>query len=141
VNQDQLQVLEPVRVEDVVVVPADALDHAGAIRLPTSELGGNRRPVDGDRPLPKRTAVSGRAAGHRGQPEDEVHGVGAGRLERVESECRTRARDLLGGNGILLEYHAIRHMTDIEAIYTYEGTEHIQTLIVGRDTTGISAFT
>ena len=50
------------------------------------------------------------------------------------------ARDLLGGNGILLEYHAIRHMTDIEAIYTYEGTEHIQTLIVGRDTTGISAF-
>jgi len=38
------------------------------------------------------------------------------------------ARDLLGGNGILLEYHVIRHMTDIEAIYTYEGTEHIQTL-------------
>ena len=50
------------------------------------------------------------------------------------------ARDLLGGNGILLEYHVIRHMTDIEAIYTYEGTEHIQTLIVGRDITGVSAF-
>ncbi|MCW2685912.1 MAG: acyl-CoA dehydrogenase, partial [Mycobacterium sp.] len=41
------------------------------------------------------------------------------------------ARDLLGGNGILLEYQVIRHMTDIEAIYTYEGTEPIQTLIVG----------
>jgi len=50
------------------------------------------------------------------------------------------ARDLLGGNGILLEYHVIRHMTDIEAIYTYEGTEHIQTLIVGRDITGVGAF-
>ena len=51
------------------------------------------------------------------------------------------ARDLLGGNGILLENHVMRHMTDIEAIYTYEGTEHIQSLIVGRDITGISAFT
>jgi len=51
------------------------------------------------------------------------------------------ARDLLGGNGILLEHHVMRHMTDIEAIYTYEGTEHIQSLIVGRDITGISAFT
>ena len=50
------------------------------------------------------------------------------------------ARDLLGGNGILLDYHVIRHMADIEAIYTYEGTEHIQTLMVGRDITGVGAF-
>jgi glutaryl-CoA dehydrogenase len=50
------------------------------------------------------------------------------------------ARNLLGGNGLLLENHVIRHMTDIEAIYTYEGTEAIQTLIVGRDITGIGAF-
>jgi glutaryl-CoA dehydrogenase len=50
------------------------------------------------------------------------------------------ARDLLGGNGILLDYHVMRHMADIEAIYTYEGTEHIQSLIVGRDITGVSAF-
>ena len=50
------------------------------------------------------------------------------------------ARDLLGGNGILLDYHVMRHMADIEAIYTYEGTEHIQTLIVGRDITGVGAF-
>lgn len=50
------------------------------------------------------------------------------------------ARDLLGGNGILHEYHVMRHMADIEAIYTYEGTEHIQTLIVGRDVTGLSSF-
>jgi glutaryl-CoA dehydrogenase len=50
------------------------------------------------------------------------------------------ARDLLGGNGILLEYHVIRHMVDIEAIHTFEGTEFMQTLIVGRDITGIGAF-
>jgi glutaryl-CoA dehydrogenase len=51
------------------------------------------------------------------------------------------ARDMLGGNGILLEFHVIRHMADIEAIHTYEGTETIQTLIVGRDITGVGAFT
>ena len=50
------------------------------------------------------------------------------------------ARDLLGGNGILLDFHVIRHMADIESIHTFEGTETIQTLIVGRDITGIGAF-
>jgi len=50
------------------------------------------------------------------------------------------ARNLLGGNGILLENHVIRHMTDMETIHTYEGTETIQTLLVGRDITGLSAF-
>jgi len=50
------------------------------------------------------------------------------------------ARDLLGGNGILLDYHVMRHLADIEAIHTYEGTETIQTLIVGRDITGVGAF-
>ena len=51
-----------------------------------------------------------------------------------------QARDLLGGNGILLENHVIRHLADIEAIHTFEGTETIQTLIVGRDITGVGAF-
>jgi glutaryl-CoA dehydrogenase len=51
------------------------------------------------------------------------------------------ARDLLGGNGILLDHHVMRHMADMEAIYTYEGTETIQTLIVGKDITGVGAFT
>jgi glutaryl-CoA dehydrogenase len=50
------------------------------------------------------------------------------------------ARDLLGGNGILLDFHVMRHLADIEAIHTYEGTETIQALIVGRDITGASAF-
>lgn len=50
------------------------------------------------------------------------------------------ARDMLGGNGVLLENHVVRHLADIEGIHTYEGTESIQTLIVGRDVTGLSAF-
>ena len=50
-------------------------------------------------------------------------------------------RDLLGGTGILPDDHVTRHMADIEALHTYEGTETIQTLIVGRDITGVSAFT
>ena len=55
-------------------------------------------------------------------------------------EVLAEARNLLGGNGILLENHVIRHMADIEAIYTFEGTETIQTLIVGRHITGVGAF-
>jgi glutaryl-CoA dehydrogenase len=50
------------------------------------------------------------------------------------------ARDMLGGNGILLDYQVARHMADLEAIHTFEGTETMQTLIVGRAITGIGAF-
>ena len=46
-----------------------------------------------------------------------------------------------GGNGVLLDHHVIRYMADLEAIHTFEGTGTMQTLIVGRDITGISAFT
>lgn len=50
------------------------------------------------------------------------------------------ARDILGGNGILLDHHVARHHADIEAVYTYEGTDSVQSLIVGRAITGMSAF-
>jgi glutaryl-CoA dehydrogenase len=50
------------------------------------------------------------------------------------------ARDLLGGNGILLEYRVARHFADMEAVFTFEGTDHMQSLILGRDITGESAF-
>ena len=59
---------------------------------------------------------------------------------RKAREVILQSRELLGGNGILLEYHVVRHMCDIEAIYTYEGTADIQELIVGREITGSSAF-
>lgn len=50
------------------------------------------------------------------------------------------ARDILGGNGILLDNLVIRHFNDAEAIYSYEGTAEVQTLVVGRKITGIQAF-
>ena len=50
------------------------------------------------------------------------------------------ARDILGGNGILLDHHVARHHADIEAVYTYEGMDSIQSLVVGRSITGINAF-
>lgn len=51
-----------------------------------------------------------------------------------------QARDILGGNGILLDHHVARHHADIETVYTYEGTDSVQSLIVGRAITGVSAF-
>jgi glutaryl-CoA dehydrogenase len=50
------------------------------------------------------------------------------------------ARELLGGNGILLEYNVGRFVADAEAIYSYEGTREMNSLIVGRAITGFSAF-
>jgi glutaryl-CoA dehydrogenase len=50
------------------------------------------------------------------------------------------ARDVLGGNGILLDYRVMEHMADIEGVYTYEGTNDINTLIVGQAITGHRAF-
>ncbi len=53
----------------------------------------------------------------------------------------SEARDIMGGNGLLLEYHVARHLTDLEIVETYEGTDSVQSLILGRDLTGLSAFT
>ncbi len=50
------------------------------------------------------------------------------------------ARDILGGNGILYEYRVARHWADMEAVYTYEGTDSINSLVVGREITGLRAF-
>ncbi|MDR6868081.1 glutaryl-CoA dehydrogenase [Microbacterium resistens] len=59
---------------------------------------------------------------------------------RAARRIASIARDLLGGNGILLENGVMQHMADIEAIHTYEGTESVQALLLGRDITGMSAF-
>ncbi|MFL5658876.1 MAG: acyl-CoA dehydrogenase family protein [Ktedonobacteraceae bacterium] len=59
---------------------------------------------------------------------------------RLAREVVADAREMLGGNGILLEYHIARHHADIEAVFTYEGTDTIQSLIVGRELTGMQAF-
>src|SRR5216117_3788845 len=55
-------------------------------------------------------------------------------------ECARKARDILGAAGITDRYSVIRHLMNLETVYTYEGTHDIHTLIVGRDITGVSAF-
>jgi glutaryl-CoA dehydrogenase len=59
---------------------------------------------------------------------------------RLAREVIANAREMLGGNGILLEYQIARHHADIEAVFTYEGTDTVQSLIVGREITGKQAF-
>jgi glutaryl-CoA dehydrogenase len=58
----------------------------------------------------------------------------------VAAECAREARRLLGANGILVEYQSMRHMANLESVYTYEGTHDIHTLILGQAVTGHSAF-
>jgi glutaryl-CoA dehydrogenase len=75
-----------------------------------------------------------------GKMTDTIAAIAKMNNTRKARQVILQARDLLGGNGILLDFHVMRHMADIEAIHTYEGTETIQTLIVGRDITGVGAF-
>jgi glutaryl-CoA dehydrogenase len=75
-----------------------------------------------------------------GRLTDTIAGLAKLNNTRKARYVISEARDLLGGNGILLENHVIRHISDIEVLHTYEGTETMQTLIVGRDITGVSAF-
>ncbi|WP_053352064.1 acyl-CoA dehydrogenase family protein [Leucobacter musarum] len=80
----------------------------------------------------------------RAEERGELTGPGASlgkyTATRTARDLARNARDLLGGNGILLENRVARHFADIEALHTYEGTETVQALIIGRDITGISAF-
>jgi glutaryl-CoA dehydrogenase len=59
---------------------------------------------------------------------------------RAALEIARTCRDVLGGNGITLEYPVMRHMCNLETVFTYEGTHDIHTLILGQDVTGIAAF-
>jgi acyl-CoA dehydrogenase/glutaryl-CoA dehydrogenase len=59
------------------------------------------------------------------------------RMARDQSRI---AREMLGGNGITADYSPMRHMANLETVYTYEGTHDIHSLIIGHDLTGIAAF-
>jgi glutaryl-CoA dehydrogenase len=59
---------------------------------------------------------------------------------RMALDIARECRDVLGGSGITLEYVPIRHMLNLESVITYEGTETIHQLVVGRELTGINAF-
>ena len=58
----------------------------------------------------------------------------------MATDIAREARRLLGGNGILVEYHSMRHMANLESVYTYEGTHDIHSLILGQTLTGLNAF-
>jgi len=58
----------------------------------------------------------------------------------MAAEIAREARRILGGNGILVEYSAMRHMANLESVYTYEGTHDVHGLILGQDITGFSAY-
>ncbi len=58
----------------------------------------------------------------------------------MATECAREARRLLGANGILAEYQAMRHLANLESVYTYEGTHDVHSLILGQEITGLSAF-
>ncbi|HEX6350996.1 MAG TPA: acyl-CoA dehydrogenase family protein [Candidatus Dormibacteraeota bacterium] len=82
--------------------------------------------------------LSGLAAARRLTP-------GMASLAKMNNARKARwvaatARDILGGNGILLDNHVARHQADMEAVFTYEGTDSIQALIIGKEITGTQAF-
>ncbi len=58
----------------------------------------------------------------------------------MATEVARETRRLLGANGILAEYQAMRHLANLESVYTYEGTHDVHTLILGQEITGLSAF-
>jgi glutaryl-CoA dehydrogenase len=58
----------------------------------------------------------------------------------IATDIARETRRLLGANGILAEYQAMRHLANLESVYTYEGTHDVHTLVLGQEITGISAF-
>jgi len=84
---------------------------------------------------------------HLGRRKDEgklsPEQVSFGKFDNVRNalEVARTARSILGANGITLEYPVMRHMANLETVFTYEGTNEIHTLVMGQAITGINAFT
>ena len=55
-------------------------------------------------------------------------------------ECARTSRSILGANGITTDYSVMRHMCNLESVFTYEGTHEVHLLSIGRQVTGLSAF-
>lgn len=85
-------------------------------------------------------------AAHLGKLKDqhllrpEQVSIGKKSNARMALEVARESRSMLGGSGITLEYPIIRHMNNLESVYTYEGTNEIHTLVVGQALTGIAAY-
>ena len=112
------------------------------------------RPIGGFQLIQRKLAdmaVSINRAGllalHLGRMKDagevEPAHISMGKLDNVREALRVarEARNVLGANGITLEYPVMRHMSNLESVYTYEGTEEVHTLVVGQTITGLNAFT
>ncbi len=125
---------------------AVAIDYAG-----TREQFG--RPIGGfqltQRKLAEMTVAVGNShllALHLGRLKDagalRTEQVSVGKFHNVAAalDVARQARAILGGNGISLEYPVIRHMNNLESVYTYEGTHDIHTLVIGQAITGIAAY-
>ena len=111
------------------------------------------RPIGGFQLIQRKLtdmAVSINRAGllalHLGRMKDagavEPAHISMGKLDNVREALRVarEARNVLGANGITLEYPVMRHMANLESVYTYEGTEEVHTLVVGQTITGLNAF-
>jgi len=61
-------------------------------------------------------------------------------LVAMALDCARLSRDLLGANGIIDDYPIMRHLCNLETVKTYEGTEHIHTLVIGERVTGVAAY-
>jgi glutaryl-CoA dehydrogenase len=72
----------------------------------------------------------------------EAHMISAGKLNnaRIAIEVCREARTVLGGNGITLDHSPMRHASNLESVRTYEGTDEVHTLVLGRHITGLAAF-
>ncbi|MBK8293774.1 MAG: hypothetical protein IPK93_02990 [Solirubrobacterales bacterium] len=76
-----------------------------------------------------------------GEITTEQISMGKRQNVRMAREVAATARGVLGANGVTLEYPVMRHANNLESVFTYEGTDEIHTLSVGKALTGISAFT
>jgi glutaryl-CoA dehydrogenase len=85
-------------------------------------------------------ARSGRADAGRGQLRARGHLADEAQQLRQGAGDRAGGRDMHGGNGIMAEYHVMRHAQNLETVNTYEGTHDVHALILGRAQTGLQAF-
>jgi len=76
----------------------------------------------------------------RGELRPQQVSMGKRHNVRMAREVARTAREMLGGNGITTDYSPMRHLANMETVYTYEGTHDIHTLILGEDLTGIAAY-
>ena len=103
-----------------------------------SEEAGRHADRDHARPAVGAAARAADRRAQRGAGDDQP--AEAQQLRQGAGRSRATARDMHGGNGVADEYHVIRHVMNLEAVNTYEGTHDVHALILGRAQTGLSAF-